>query len=107
VAIERLIDFQQSNVITPMIEPPRPRLIVNGVLPFQMEVSLVPLAYVSRPTYWGIQVVGSSGDSMDPRPTQPITSIPYSVEIDLAGITGTEGVEVIGASMTERHVVSS
>jgi hypothetical protein len=104
VDTERLIDFQQTNVVTPMIFPPQPRLVVSGVLAFQMDVTLVPLMYVSQPTYWGIQVVGSTGDP-EPHVSQPITSIPYTVEIDLAGITGTEGVEVIGATMTERLAV--
>jgi len=88
-----------------MIYPPRPRLVVSGVTVYQMDVSLVPLVYVSRPQYWGIQVVGSTGPDPGPRPTQPITAIPYSVELDLEGVTGTEGVEVIGESRTERIAV--
>jgi hypothetical protein len=103
----RLVDFERADVITPMIEPPRPRLVVSGVTVVPMRVSLVPLVYVSRPPYWGIQVVGSTGDETGPRPVHPITSVPYSVELELAGITGTEGVEVIGASRTERIAVQS
>jgi hypothetical protein len=103
--VERLIDFDRADVVTPMIHPPRPSLVVSGVLPFQMDVSLVPLVYVSRPQWWGIQVVGST--EAGPHPSQPISSIPYSVDIELEGITGTEGVEVIGANRTERHPVST
>jgi hypothetical protein len=87
-----------------MIYPPRPSVVVTGTLPFPMEVSLVPLTYVSRPQWWGIQVVGSTGES-GPHVSQPITAIPYSVDLDLQGITGTEGVEVIGATKTERLAV--
>jgi hypothetical protein len=100
--VERLIDFERAVVITPMIYPPRPRLVVDGVTNIPVDVTLVPLVYVSQPTYWGIQVVASPGDRDGPRPSQPIAAIPYHVELDLAGVTGTDGVEVIGATMTER-----
>jgi hypothetical protein len=100
---QRLIDFDRADVITPMIYPPRPSLVVSGTLPFPMDVTLVPLVYVSRPQWWGIQVVGST--EAGPHPTQPITAIPYSVDLNLQGITGTEGVEVIGANKSERLAV--
>jgi hypothetical protein len=99
----RLIDFERVDVISPMIHPPRPRLVVSGLLPAPgTEVSLVPLTYVSRPQYWGIQVVGTIGA----RPAPADGPAPYRVELDLAGITGTEGVEVIGASSTEKVPVT-
>jgi hypothetical protein len=68
-----------------------------------MDVSLVPLMYISRPQWWGIQVVGSTGPG--PSVTPAITAIPYTVELDLQGISGTEGIEVIGATCTERIAV--
>lgn len=99
---DRLIDFQWAEVVTPMIYPPKPRLVVRGLKPQpDLEVSLVPLAYVSRPPYYGIQVVGTIAAD-GPHVSQPITSIPYYVELDLQGITGSEGVEVIGATRTEQ-----
>jgi hypothetical protein len=98
--VQRLIDFERAEVITPMIYPPQPRLVVTGVLPYPMDVSLAPLMYVSRPQWWGIQVVGSTGPG--PSATPAITSIPYTVQLDLQGISGKEGIEVIGATKTER-----
>jgi hypothetical protein len=100
----RLINFERAEVITPMMIPPKPRLVVSGVLPNpEVAPTLVPLVYVSRPTYWGIQVVGSLGEHGDgPHVSQPIANVPYTVELDLAGVTGSSGVEVIGASNTER-----
>jgi hypothetical protein len=103
--VERLIDFQTAVVITPMIYPPRPRLVVSGVTNIPSTVSLVPLDYVSPPSYVGIQVVGRAEGDGGPRPGHPIAGIPYSVELDLAGVTGTEGVEVVGQTTTERLVV--
>ena len=105
-AVNRLIDFERADAITPMIYPPQPRLVVSGVTNIPMEVQLVPLVYISQPQYWGIQVVGClGGGESGPHPSHPIAAIPYHVELDLAGVTGTEGVEVIGATMTERLVV--
>ena len=101
--MQQLIDFERADVITPMIYPAQPRLVVTGVLPYPMEVSLKPLMYVSRPQWWGIQVVGVTEPG--PTATPAITSIPYTVELDLHGISGTEGIEVIGATSTERIAV--
>ena len=102
--VQRLIDFVRADVVTQMIYPPRPTLVVSGATNIPVDVTLVPLVYVSQPRHWGIQVVGCTDDS-GPRPTQPIAAIPYSVQLDLAGVIGTEGVEVIGATMTEQIAV--
>lgn len=104
---DRLIDFAWAEVVTPMIYPPKPRLVVRGLKPQpDMDVSLVPLTYVSQPQYQGIQVVGTiTADG--PHVSQPITNIPYYAELDLQGINGSEGVEVIGDTTTERIPVST
>jgi len=100
---ERLIDFLRAEVITPMIYPPQPRLVVSGVKPHpEIEVTLVPLEYVSQPAHRGIQVVGAFRGPPGPHVSQPIANVPYSVELDLAGVTGTSGIEVVGATGTER-----
>ena len=101
--VDFLVDFERAEVITPMIYPPRPRLVVSGVTAFPVRVTLVPLVYVSRPPYWGIQVVGSSPATPHASPT--ITNVAYNVELDLEGLLGSEGVEVIGATRTERIAV--
>jgi hypothetical protein len=101
--ISFLVDFDRADVVTPMIYPPRPRLVVSGVTAYPTDVALVPLVYVSRPPYWGIQVVGSNSATPQPKPT--ITNVPYSVELDLDGLVGTEGVEVVGNTRTERITV--
>jgi len=81
-----------------MIYPPGPpNLVVAGQKPFaNMSVSLNPLRYAQAPEYWGIEVVGCL-----PPIGQPAI-VPYTVELSLAGIGGTKGIEVIGASHTER-----
>jgi hypothetical protein len=103
----RLIDFERVDVVSPMIYPSRPRLVVSGPLPTpETKVTLVPLTYVSRPSYYGIQVVGTIED-VGPHPMPVAEPAQYTVEADLVGITGTEGVEVIGPSHTERVPVPS
>jgi len=94
----RLIDFERADAVSLMIyPPPPPRLVVAGRKPFaNMQVSLNPLRYVRQPEYWGIEVVGCM-----PPIGQPAI-VPYVVELDLDGISGTMGIEVIGASHTER-----
>lgn len=97
----RLITFDTAQVVTTMIYPPRPVLVVSGHKPYPtMKVELVPLVYIRRPEYWGIEVVGSPrGAAIQ---AMPAVMTPYTVELDLAGVTGTVGIEVIGANGTEQ-----
>jgi hypothetical protein len=98
----QLIEFERAEVITPMIYPPQPRLVVTGQKPWaNMEVTLRPLIYIRQPEYWGIEVIGTM-----PQIGQPAI-VPYAVELDLAGTIGTAGVEVIGANCTERIDVAT
>jgi hypothetical protein len=93
----RLIEFERADVISPMIYPPRPTLVVTGRKPWaNMEVSLRPLTYIRQPEYWGIEVVGTM-----PAIGQPAI-VPYAVELELNGTIGTAGIEVIGADRTEK-----
>lgn len=75
-------------------------LIVSGTKPcLNMTVRLSPLIYIRQPEYWGIEVVGSV-------PGFCLTALaPYTVSIPLAGITGTKGIEVIGANKKQKIVV--
>lgn len=95
-----LVDFETATVVTPMIYPPQPRLVVTGTKPYPaMTVELVPLAYIRAPEYWGIEVTGMSRGLL---PAHLPVSVPYTVELDLRSCTGTAGIEVIGASHTEQ-----
>jgi hypothetical protein len=98
----RLIEFERADVISPMIYPPRPTLVVTGQKPWaNMAVSLKPLTYVRQPEYWGIEVVGTM-----PAIGQPAI-IPYAVELVLGGTIGSAGIEVIGAGRTEQIDVAA
>lgn len=93
----RRIDFDGAEIVTLQSDPPQYVLAVSGTKPYlTMEITLVPLLFVRRPDYWGIEVVGRlSGVAL------PVQA-PYSVSIPLVGITGSEGVEVLGATRSQR-----
>lgn len=92
----RLIDFEEAE-IRPGIVSGTYILIVKGTTPYlNMTVNLVPLVYVRQPEYWGIEVIGSlSGIGL------PATA-PYTASIPIEGIRGTEGIEVIGATLSKQ-----
>lgn len=95
----RLIDFESAEVVAGFF-PDTYFLVVSGTKPYlNMTVELSPLVYVRQPEYWGIEVVGSL-----PGIGLPATA-PYHVSIPLAGITGTKGVEAIGATRSEQLAV--
>jgi hypothetical protein len=93
----QLIEFERADVISPMIYPSRPRLVVTGRKPWaNMEVSLVPRDYAEPPGYWSIRVVGTM-----PEIGQPAI-VPYAVELELGDTIGSAGIEVVGANKTEQ-----
>lgn len=93
----RLVDFDGAVVITLRSFPPQLVLRVDGSVPYAgVQVELVPLVYVRRPDYWGIEVVGTRRGPCVPGIT------PYLVTLPLAGTTGTLGIDVIGATRTAR-----
>ena len=65
-----------------------------------MRVDLLPRVHIQQPEYWGIEVVGCLPGGIG----LPALA-PYTVSLRLAGVTGTRGVEVIGATRTERIAV--
>lgn len=96
-ASHRLLDFDSASIVTLESYQPQYVLTVTGTKPYlNMEVDLVPLMYIRQPEYWGIEVVGCLNG-----PGLPVMT-PFTVSLRLAGITGTRGVEVIGASRTEQ-----
>lgn len=94
----RLIDFEQAEVVTLESFPPQYVLVVKGTKPYlNMRVELLPLVYIRQPEYWGIEVVGRLRGGIG----LPALA-PYTASTPLAGITGTAGIEVIGATRSER-----
>jgi hypothetical protein len=93
----RLIDFEEAEV-RPGIVSGTYILIVRGTKPYlNMEVDLTPLVYIRQPEFWGIEVIGRL-----PGGIGLPTTAPYTASLPLNGITGTKGVEVIGATRSEK-----
>jgi len=99
-ASTRRIDFDQVEILTLRSFPPQYVLVVSGTKPYRnMKVALSPLTYIRQPEYWGIEVLGSVGAIGLP------AEAPYTVSMQLETI-GTHGIEVIGASRSERHEIA-
>jgi hypothetical protein len=102
----RLIDFEEASVVTdrPPAFPPQ-FLSVSGRKPYaNMWVDLAPLACVGRPEYRDIEVVGRLPLGIGlPSQGPPSEEAQYNVAIPLySGLTGTKGIELIGATRSER-----
>lgn len=97
----RLVQFESASV-QPGIIPNTFFLTVHGTKRCSnMRVELIPLIYTKCPEWWGIEVVGClpSGTCL------PATA-PFSVTIPLAGITGSKGVEILGANKKQQEKVA-
>ena len=96
----RLIDFERTEIVTLESFPPQFVLEVSGTKPYaNLDVDLMPFVYVQQPLYWEIEVVGTRQGLTVPVPA------PYRVSIPLDGISGTRGVEVVGATRRQRFDV--
>ena len=92
-----LLDFDAVEIQTLRSFPPKHVLVVHGTKPFlNMDVELVPLVFVQQPEYWGVEVIGRLGELGLP------AVAPYTVSLSLAGVVGTKGIEVIGATHSRR-----
>lgn len=95
----RLIDFEKVDIV-PGIAKDTWFVIVGGTKPYRnMSVDLRPLIYVRQPAYWGIEVVGCLPGIGLP------AEAPYSESIPLDGIRGTKGIEILGATKSEKREV--
>lgn len=94
----RKIDFDEDKVeVRPGFINDTWFLIVSGIKPYSnMKVELMPVMYVRKPEYWGIEVVGCIPGIGKQKPT------PYTVFIPIDGVIGTEGIEVVGASKNKK-----
>lgn len=74
-----------------------PILVVIGDKPYlNMKVDLRPLIYIRQPEYWGIEVVGCLDGVGLPALEH------YTVFLPLRGTIGTKGIELIGATRSQK-----
>jgi hypothetical protein len=94
----RLIDFEKATVVWPIMKtkievPCNPVLIVKGKKHPNMDVMLLPIWYLVKPDWWGIEVVGC----MKAPSILPVLE-PFTAHLVLAGTIGYKGIVVIGAT---------
>jgi len=95
----RRIDFDKVQIV-PGIVSKTYFLIVSGTKPWAtMHVSLVPLIYIVQPDYWGIEVVGCQTGIGLPQ------TAPYTVALEISHFLGKTGIDVMGATHSEKHKV--
>jgi hypothetical protein len=102
----QLIDFDRAEVLLLKTFPPNTELNVSGIRPQEnMEIHLEPRRHDRLPEFWAIEVVGVLREAAQ----EPSASYEVSILLDgasgLVGIdsvTGTEGIEVIGAARSEK-----
>lgn len=83
-------------------QPPGLLVIVSGITPWaDLRVSLEPLTYREVPEFWGIEVVGRLTASGLCGP------VDFCAALRLGNMLGRRGIEIVGASRTERKVLAS
>ena len=86
------VDFESATIQT---NPPKSKMLtVKGQTPSSSSegspVKLQPVKYVVQPEYWRIDVLWDRADAI----FQSLNS--YEASLDLTGVTGTKGIEVVG-----------
>lgn len=90
----RLVDFEEAVIKSGFVGGTR-FLRVRGTMPDDgLVAKLAPRIYSAKPDWWVIEVVGMANRQAEGR------AFEASVPID--GVTGTEGILVIGAAREER-----
>ena len=64
-----------------------------------LRIVLVPRCYQTRPDYWAIEVVGALPGYGVP------ALVDYNVTLALDAIRGAEGIEIVGATKSERRLL--
>jgi hypothetical protein len=95
----RIIDFEKASVASKPSPATSPRyvLTVSGSKPsVSQSVRLVPLTYIVQPEYWAVEVT-----ACDPPGVGLPQTGPYTESLDLTGVIGAKGIEVVGATRAQ------
>jgi hypothetical protein len=104
-----VVDFTTATV-DPLVAPDPAtaahRLTVTGVLAAPAKVTLVPRVYVRQPEHWGIEVTACPVPVTTTTTVGDLTPAPvfrlFRTSLDFRGPFGTCGIEVIGATKSEK-----
>lgn len=115
----RLIDFEEFEIVrlstfVRPCDPPPFELRVRGERPFPgIEIELAPHVHLQQPQFWSIEVVGRPTEAESDEDTFDVSLNLF--KIDLANFSlaipeeefeGVEGVNLIGATRSERRAFS-
>jgi len=93
----QLVDFEKWELLEDF-EPPNPSIIVSGVLPFPMLVSIESrdIEPIREPEYWPTDVAGSYEGAV------PEVETPYTKQASLSKLRkGSKGIVLIGATRSQ------
>ncbi len=92
----RRVDFDWVSVET--APGNRAVLVVGGMKHWlNLTIELIPACYQTLPEFWGIEVVGTL-------PGFGVSAfVDYTATVALDGICGSRGIEIIGATKSERR----
>lgn len=90
----RRIPYQTAKVVPGIVSGTYILIVSGETACINMKVQLSPLVYIRCPEYWGIEVIGT----LDGPCIVGIVPTPFSETIQLTGITGSKGIEVLGAT---------
>jgi hypothetical protein len=98
----RRIPFKTAKVVPGIVSGTHILIVSGETACINMKVRLSPLIYIRCPEYWGIEVIGTLAGHC----IVGIVPTPYTVSIQLTGITGSKGIEVLGAGQSKRIKVA-
>lgn len=96
----RLIDYEEAKIVPGIVDNTF-FLVVSGTAPCRnMKVELSPLVYIDCPGFWDIELLASLPGGVCLEGVCSFMEI-----ISLTGITGSEGIRLIGVTKREKFDV--
>jgi hypothetical protein len=99
----RRIPFKTAKVVPGIVSGTHILIVSGETACVNMKVRLSPLIYIRCPEYWGIEVLG---ELQGGRCFIGIVPTPFTVSMQLNGIVGSKGIEVLGAKQAQRIKVA-
>ena len=99
----RRIPFKTAKVVPGIVSGTHILIVSGETACVNMRVRLSPLIYIRCPEYWGIEVLGELKGG---RCIVGIVPTPFTVSMQLTGVVGSKGIEVLGAGKPKRIKVA-
>ena len=99
----RRIPFKTAKVVTGIVSGTYILIVSGETACVNMKVRLSPLIYIRCPEYWGIEVIG---ELQGGHCILGILPTPFTVAMQLNGVIGSKGIEVLGAKQAKKIKVA-